>query len=289
MEYEFKLENSILKDENGQNILLFHSTDTKIDRFYPLSHFGTEKASARVSEDIFRNRYQYTNYEELAQRIDEEACSSVVPKYNIDYTTYLVNLSITKPLIMDDIGMHSEPVKWESWMRGNYWNKPFFKKRYSDEDIAQRNAQALYRFIFKNPDTMKEDELRYELSLEKLYDPNEAGKDDARHLKKRVKFQRLIRYLEKEGFDGVQYKNTWEDKGSISYIVFRPEQVFFLGEKDRHYVSINDFFEEKLDQRQKDFLAEEVQKPYVEDKAESKMQQLFNKVQCKMKKELDNR
>jgi hypothetical protein len=39
---------------------------------------------------------------------------------------------------------------------------------------------------------------------------------------------RLIRILEAKGYDGMVYTNRWEDPGSLSWIIFHPEQVAIL-------------------------------------------------------------
>ena len=52
----------------------------------------------------------------------------------------------------------------------------------------------------------------------------------------KVAYQRFIRFLENEGYDGFVYQNKWEDQGQDSYIIFRPEQVFLFPVKEKEHV-----------------------------------------------------
>jgi hypothetical protein len=37
--------------------------------------------------------------------------------------------------------------------------------------------------------------------------------------------EKLIEILESKGYDGIVYENRWEDPGSLSWIIFHPDQV----------------------------------------------------------------
>lgn len=50
-----------------------------------------------------------------------------------------------------------------------------------------------------------------------------------------AKWSAVIRQAKKEGHDGLVYRNLFEDKGSLSWVVFHPDQILVAGvvEEDR--------------------------------------------------------
>ena len=88
------------------------------------------------------------------------------------------------------------------------------------------------------------------MKAERLF-PSDS--DNKLELIKNVSLQRMIRYLETEGYDGFVYKNDCEDIGQRSYIIFRPEQVFKQGETEHELPSIGKENQAFLNKTEDDF------------------------------------
>jgi|TARA_R110000751_G_scaffold257538_1_gene356946 hypothetical protein len=177
-------------------------------------HFGTPKAAQ--------------------DRLDQEMFNLNIPKKNYPGgkrtnwigQIYPVKLKAKNPLFLkDDINI--------PWSPDGIW------KRISD-DIGISGASPPTK---KNKEKAKE---KYNISLEELnksklesrrddiyknrYEPNNFEFDGvpfgkSGELYKGGKKQWIVDFLNSKGFDSIQYKNVHEDPGSISTMVFEPNQI----------------------------------------------------------------
>lgn len=258
---KINLKNTKLQDENKRPIIFYHATPCKekIESFLPLSHFGTKTASQMRSM-----HFAYEAYD-----IDEPACP---PQKLPDFfqgkkippiTTYAVNLCIKNPLNIPDLTKHSLE-QYYNWFSRSYSPKSKFltgSERCEGDVVGP--AKIKYKkhisdFIFVDPFTKSKKDLQKELLAESLYDTTYSRcvpkyipsflfpvrsqiNRDYFSLAEKVAVQRMIRFLEGEGYDGFFYQNEYEDKGQNSYIIFRPQQVFDVQSKEtEHAVLVPD-------------------------------------------------
>lgn len=215
--------------ENSEPVLFAHATrhPEKIDRFFPLSHFGKKEAAL----DIIK-------YTMERKKLSDDSGFHIEDVY----------LCMKNPLRLPDIKEHHNILAWRDWFVPNYElnaKKLTLSERRSDKKKKEYRI-AVCGFIFKDTKEMDIKDVRFELDLETLYPPEVRKqmldlekKEDRMPTNPKyqemfveqfernlLKFQRLIRFLETEGYDGVRYQNEWENAGQDSFIIFRPEQVF---------------------------------------------------------------
>jgi hypothetical protein len=132
--------------------IAYHGTVDDIAEFYPLTHFGTEKAA--------KDRMEYKKIK--------------------DGKIYKVDLNIKNPLTIKDFpGIHYD---------------------------------RLYAFELKNKKLISQEEMEAITTI-----------DDKAELRKA-----LLTKLKELGIDGFVYKNKYEDKGNLSYVIVDPSQVKVL-------------------------------------------------------------
>ena len=132
--------------------IAYHGTTDDIAEFYPLSHFGTEKAA--------KDRMTYKKIK--------------------DGKIYKVDLDIKNPLTIKDFpGIHYD---------------------------------RLYAFELRDKKLISQKEMEAITTI-----------DDKAELRKA-----LLTKLKELGIDGFVYKNRYEDKGNISYVIVDPSQVKVL-------------------------------------------------------------
>jgi hypothetical protein len=132
--------------------IAYHGTVDDIAEFYPLTHFGTEKAA--------KDRMEYKKIK--------------------DGKIYKVDLNIKNPLTIKDFpGIHYD---------------------------------RLYAFELKNKKLISQEEME---AITFIQDKAELRKA-------------LLAKLKELGIDGFVYKNRYEDKGNLSYVIVDPRQVKVL-------------------------------------------------------------
>jgi hypothetical protein len=139
-------------EEPVEEEIAYHGTVDDIAEFYPLSHFGTEKAA--------KDRMEYKKIK--------------------DGKIYKVDLNIKNPLQIKDFpGIHYD---------------------------------RLYAFELRDKKLISQKEMEAITTI-----------DDKTELRKA-----LLAKLKELGIDGFVYKNKYEDKGNISYVIVDPSQVKVL-------------------------------------------------------------
>ena len=139
-------------EQEVEEEIAYHGTVDDIAEFYPLTHFGTEKAA--------KDRMEYKKIK--------------------DGKIYKVDLNINNPLQIKDFpGIHYD---------------------------------RLYAFELKNKKLISQEEME---AITFIQDKAELRKA-------------LLTKLKELGIDGFVYKNRYEDKGNLSYVIVDPSQVKVL-------------------------------------------------------------
>lgn len=242
---KIRLDRTKIVGADGKPLALHHVTDRPqgVDAYLPLSHFGTEKAAAIHARGLL---------EKAAGRpLPLEAPD---PRKPVDFRAYMhepnlpplsqqkVFLHIRSPLAVPDLSLHSV-AQWKRWFENIYVPKKRFLSRdelheaWALKPHETRYKKALAAFIFDDPAVGRPDEREAELAAGKIFTPGQIaairGRPDAApsgrgrlSASDALTYQRLIRFLTGEGYDGFSYRNAYEDKGSTSYMIMRPAQVF---------------------------------------------------------------
>jgi len=254
---KLKLEKTKLADEYGRPVDFYHTTNIQEDigRFHPLTHFGTKQA-AKARGIYFA--YKILGIPEPAL-LPKELPSGLKAKLQKmqakPLKTYQVYLYMKSPLFIFDFGKH-ELSDYQGWFSRRYEPKSIYltPKECLERDTvgAEKMAykKALSEFVFKDPKNLSVEKLKKELASDTLFSP---FSNNEKELAKKLSFQRMIRYLETEGYDGFVYKNDCEDIGQRSYIIFRPEQVFKQGEIEHELSLINKENQQFLHKIEDDF------------------------------------
>jgi hypothetical protein len=142
----------LFKEDELEEEIAYHGTTDDIAEFYPLTHFGTEKAA--------KDRMEYKKIK--------------------DGKIYKVDLDIKNPLTIKDFpGIHYD---------------------------------RLYAFELRDKKLISQKEMEAITTI-----------DDKAELRKA-----LLTKLNELGIDGFVYKNKYEDKGNLSYVIVDPSQVKVL-------------------------------------------------------------
>ena len=164
---KIKLKNSKLVDEYKRSILFFHTSPVaKIERFLPLSHFGTKQAA-----DMRRMHFIYKSLgiPEPAQ-LPNELPETIVKRFSKlknapELFTYPVYLYSKSALKIPDIGKHSL-YQYHKWFRDKYVPKSKFltgKERLEGDGVGETKTtykKLLEEFIFVAPFTENEENLK---------------------------------------------------------------------------------------------------------------------------------
>ena len=247
---KIKLKNTKLVDENKRPILFFHTSPVgNIERFFPLSHFGTEKSAQMRGMHYI---YQALGYQDPLRLSDKLPTNIRIQfsklKKAPQLVTYPVFLYSKSALKMPDLIIHSME-HFYGWFTKQYIPKSKFltgNERLEGDVVGEakiKYKKILAEFIFIDPFQQSKENLEKELAADSLYSiPSKkenpecipyfliTAKENIKkipfELAEKVAFGRMIRFLEGEGYDAFSYKNTHEDINQTTYIIFRPEQIF---------------------------------------------------------------
>lgn len=194
----------VLKDS-----VFYHGTYRDFEKFKPLSHFGSLQAAKRilslgpkieVISDFNEIYFDNTNldFTELSEQ------SKIIP----------VKLNINNTYELQDIhALHDMSF---------YKNMLLYHFMY---DMRLSRVPKLYDYIAFQPFyKMELKDVVKELLSDSLYKPDKSVFFDVVN-RQNLFLQRMIQYFESIGIDGFHYTNNYEDKGHISYVPFRPENI----------------------------------------------------------------
>ncbi|MBU0858599.1 MAG: hypothetical protein KJ667_01560 [Alphaproteobacteria bacterium] len=205
-------------DSRGRPVRQFHLTRAIFDEFRPLSHFGTVRAA------FARALYYGTDEQKKAEAIDEINDVHVHPVY----------LQIRHPLVIYDRGCNHnakaylEDLSWHFLRAGwdgarDHMDYNYLFAAWNDTPMSDEDAH------WYTPDThiphlesVPYDDVRAELEEGGLYDVS----GDERTDRDALCLQRMIHLLEDYGYDGFAYQNKVEDRGALSWVPFRAEQIY---------------------------------------------------------------
>ena len=233
---KIKLKNTKLVDEHKRPVVFYHTSPVEnIERFLPLSHFGTKKAADMRGMHFVYQTLGISEPATLPDKLPDSIYKQFSKLENAPQLfTYPVFLYSKSALKIPDFGKHSL-TQYKTWFQDKYAPKSKFltgKERLEGDGVGESKTtykKALTEFIFVDPFHQAKEDLEKELATDTLFS---QAKDRA-DLAEKVALGRMIRFLEGEGYDSFSYKNDYEDKNQLSYIIFRPEQVF-IGPEEEH-------------------------------------------------------
>lgn len=280
---KWNIERTKLVDEYGHPLALCHVTQVfgGIKRYYPLSHFGTARAAKMRAANFIFQALKIPNPVLLPEVVDHELVMKLGDKLP-PLSTQKVYLYMRHPCKMPDLISHTLPHYMRWFLRKYELKRNYLSSRELSEvdAIGTENMnykKLLTKFIFVDPFTHTREDLEHELACDRLFSPQEWKKIDKKPvypsylrpvldqakqvpfaLAEQVVWQRMIRFLEGEGYDGFKYRNEYEDMGELSYIIFRPEQVFNALQPEKiHQVS-------QRSEKEKSFLLRQEQRYFSE-------------------------
>ena len=302
---KIKLKNTKLVDEYKRPILFFHTSPVKgIERFYPLSHFGTKKSAEMRAMHYIYQALGVPEPEflpdELPQNIREQFSKLKGAPQLFTYPVHLYSKSILKT---PDLVKHSLE-QFYHWFTKQYAPKSRFltsAERLEGDGVGETKTtykKALAEFIFIDPFLQSKEDLEKELAADTLYSSSTCSSStknktlesfpsfliSAKENLKKIPFDlaekvalgRMIRFLEGEGYDTLSYKNTHEDINQTTYIVLRPEQVF----------KQNAFNEEHVIQPNDALLLTQIEKNFFKKKQILSPSERINQVLCLKKQKI---
>ncbi len=129
--------------------------------------------------------------------------------------------------IVDDfvlsIEVFEEDGCWH-WEMGSFASWDIDNEGFETEEEARENAEEAALEIAKN-EVLDADELgTFTKAFLKIENPK-VTKDMGAY------WSKVIEQAKQQGYDGIIYRNEFEDRGSLSYIVFKPEQIKSVNNK----------------------------------------------------------
>lgn len=258
---------NVLRDEKGEPLVLYHCTPAEFEHFLPLSFFGTLEQAKNVGfESVFLDNRAFKKsgvpYEEVSEKKLENKTAWRQLQRMQELQIIPVCLSIKKPLCIPDLGSH-EPLTYEMMVMNLLERESYTEAMLVQNPLLKQFAIAgillnywlekkppVVEMIFKDPRHLKPQEIAHELELGKMFDvrtPYKTLYTSAEIMKDEVArcdnlncsinnikntenliMQRMIRFLERKGYDGLVFKNHIDDDGTQTYVPFRAEQVIRL-------------------------------------------------------------
>ncbi len=242
--------------QNGQPLTLYHGTCSEFELFRPLSHFGTRQAAEQIvaRPHIAYDRFNNDSFEQKCAKasqqlreIMENRKKGITPQKPVP-RIIPVYLRINNPLVLPDIHGHDmsdyKNIIFRMLMCRQWGDESLL---YQSNRLEQNNGlnrktnfnrlcqsadfMSEIRFIFNHPFDCPYGDVLWELAAGGFYPlaiKMEQGRTVEEINRTHLAAQRMIRFFEERGYDGIQYRNEHEDKNSISYICFRSEQVVRL-------------------------------------------------------------
>ena len=226
---------SVVVNPDGSPKVMYHGTrvDQPFDRFHHLTHFGTLIAAedriepggpGASGESLMekmgippaeRNDYWANLTQDQRDKLFDEHWQGRAERL-AGSNIYPVFLNLHRPLKITDDGSNHDAFAYGLAMR----DKKILSEKRFNEIMKQRMDQ--------NNNYTKQGE--------------QAALHD------------IIEHLEKAGYDGFEYINQGEDRGSTSYVALHPQQIKSIYNKGYWGVDEPDMMYSKLEERGKDLL-----------------------------------
>lgn len=211
----------------AHRVPFYHGTLNTFNRFRPLSHFGSHEvatfftAPGRAHEEILESHQhmigkatsQLKNFFKIAS--NDQYRPKAGPKLTPKIIPVHLNLTNTYEL-QDSENCHDY---------NSYKNTLLY---YFMVEQKYDRVPPIFDFIFDDPLHTDSRSVRAQLQMDKLYAParqNLANFTTREIDRYHLCFQRMIQFLENQGYDGFHYTNCHEDIGHVSYVAFRPESI----------------------------------------------------------------
>lgn len=244
----------MIVDSDDKPIMLYHGTNAEFEVFRPLSHFGTQKAAETILQ---KKQSRITSDNLVKQKMSKEFIlddlNGKIPVKTGTPHIISVYLKMNNPIVLPDLGGHtldsykrmifdlllSRQLGIQSVLKHSFRFAKAHNKTYKDVfySLCRRaNFMPLYRFMVEDPYNQSYGDVEKELSMDNLYTfvrEDEDGLKAEEINRAHLAAQRMIRFFEAQGYDGICYVNKFEDIGQTSYIIFRPEQVIRLDRDER--------------------------------------------------------
>lgn len=248
----------LLKGEDGNPLVLYHSSMAWFEKFQPLSFFGTLLSAKNVG---FEKACKSEKASDLDYADLDKYAALPEPKPETYYIWYCLQkvqeiqtipvcLNMKRPLIIPDLVNHRirdymavvvNELKKDTYtpsMKREFPFLNFFGVAWIYLHQKVKQTEPEYEMIFNDPDQMDPKAVVRELQLEKLFapllpidgnTPTICGNISINRVN--LMYQRMIRFFERRGYDGFAFPNWTDDSGSMSFICFRPSQVVRLDRK----------------------------------------------------------
>ena len=236
---------SYLKNLDGSNMICWHGTCADFDVFHPLSYFAVDRHISESAEFYRKRRYvdrKFISDDEVVKRMLqglEESLSAALSPKNIpqkqdkhpNFKIIPVHLKMKNPLQLSSWEFHLDEA-----LIGLVWG---LTRRPEENSLdTMKDANVYGDFIFKDSHMCPNEDVKQELAMGHLFSLS-LNEEENRY---NLTAQRLILFLEKSGYDGVQYDYMKEsvdayrsgeikDFDNRAYVVFRPEQIVRLDKK----------------------------------------------------------
>ena len=219
-----------LKDKKNTSVpkLLYRGTINPNDKAGPLSHVGSFKAARERLDSL--------------ERAIKEGRSENLTRLGVDFSKVFfqikpILLKIKNPFRLPELGNHKlqdykrlmvhvllMKEKGRDVVSSLYAGK--FGSDYFASNLIKHSLPKEYTYIFDDPYSLNFDDVKKELMLGGLFEVEKGSKDCVNSInRENLCYQRMIRFFERQGYDGFVYRNGWEDVGEDSYICFRPDTV----------------------------------------------------------------
>ncbi len=223
-------------------MVCWHGTCADFDVFHPLSYFAVDRHISDSAAFYQRQRYVHRKFisdeewlndalQELTTTLSKVLSNKVISQKREKHPNFKiipVHLKMKNPLQLSSWGFHlDEGLIGLVWYLSHHMQKNWLD--------TVKDADVYGDFIFKDSQKCSHEQVQKELAMGHLY-PISLNEEENRY---HLTAQRLILFLEKLGYDGVQYDYMKEsvdayrsgkikDFDNRAFVVFRPEQVVRL-------------------------------------------------------------
>ena len=241
---------SFFKNSDGSDMICWHGTCADFDVFHPFSYFALDRHISESAEFYRKQRYAGKKFISDNEAVNEmnnalqelnKAFSAALSKENVpqkqdkhpNFKIIPVHLKMKNPLQLSSWEFHLEEA-----LIGLVWGLTRRPEENSLHTI--RDATVYGDFIFKDSQKCPYEQVKKELTMGHLFPVIQNEEENRYHLTA----QRLILFLEKLGYDAVEYEYMKEsvdayrsgqikDFDNRAYVVFRPEQIVRLDKNVR--------------------------------------------------------
>lgn len=239
---------SLLQNSEGKPQVCWHGTCADFDVFYPWSYFAVDKHISDCKEfyeKLRRPDKKFISNEEALEKLldgmmkkvnaaEDILSGQVVPEKDEKHSNFKiipVHLKVKNPLCLSSWEFHLK-----EGLDGLVWG--LMRQPEENSFETMQNANVYSDFIFKDSQTRSNEQVKNELIMGHLFSISSDEVENRYHLAA----QRVILFLEKMGYDAVQYDYMKEsvdayrtgkikDFDNRAYVVFRPEQIIRLDKK----------------------------------------------------------